>query len=177
MYCLKVSKWTVIQINCNWRSNMGYISILITVYYRVFRWAKDYLTSELRFTYSPVPLKYRKAGSLTGFSQNNIKSSICLTFKYHLWHWLLKTYAHKYNATSYTGGSFQTLFIEKLFSNKIFSNLSPTFDFGREIFVDRIFRLCQHCQVHFRKLNMSKKCRHTHQSTCIVCVKQWCQHF
>ena len=26
----------------------------------------------------------------------------------------LKTYAQKYNATSYTGGSFQSLFIEKL---------------------------------------------------------------
>ena len=151
---------------------MGCISVPITVYYRFFWRAKDYLTSELRFTYSPVPLKYRKAGSLTGFSQNNIKSNICLTFKYHLWHWLLKSYAYKYNATSYTGGLFQTLFIEKLFfKQNIFNSeyFSPTLGFGGKIFENRIFRLCQ---VHFRKLNMSKKCRHTHQSTCIVCVKQ-----
>ena len=77
---------------------IGCLSIPITVYYRFLNddsgKSEKALNISIAIFNSPVPLKYRKAGSLTGFSQNNIKSNICLTFKYHLWHRLLK-HMHK----------------------------------------------------------------------------------
>ena len=59
-------------------------------------------------------LKNRKAGSLTGFGQNNIKYNLLPNIQISFMTLTLKTYAQNYNATSYTGGSFQSLFIEKL---------------------------------------------------------------